>query len=47
MGRSLETNFDTRFICDTLKIAMVKEQAVADMLDGEMYDVVCRFELGG
>ena len=44
MGRALETNYDTRFRCDTLKLAMVKEQDVADLLGGKLYDVVCRFE---
>lgn len=46
MGRSLETNYRTRFTVDTLKVAMVKEQIVADVLGGKMYDVVCRFEVG-
>ena len=44
MGRALETNLDARFTCDTLKTAMVKEQDVADYLNGKLYDVVCRFE---
>lgn len=45
MGRALETNYHTRFTCDTLKVAMVKEQNVADLFPGgELYDVVCRFE---
>ncbi len=44
MGRSLETNYRTRFTIDTLKIAMVKEKIVADVLGGKLYDVVCRFE---
>lgn len=44
MGRALETNYDTRFTCDALKIAMIKDQGVADALGGEVYDLVCRFE---
>jgi uncharacterized protein with ATP-grasp and redox domains len=44
MGRGLETNYRTKFTVDTLKVAMVKEQIVADVLGGRMYDVVCRFE---
>lgn len=44
MGRSLETNYRTRFTVDTLKVAMVKEKIVADVLGGKLYDVVCRFE---
>lgn len=44
MGRAVESNFDARFTCDTLKLAMIKDQGVADALDGELYDLVCRFE---
>jgi len=44
MGRALESNFFTRFDCDVLKIAMIKDEYVARWLDGELYDVVCRFE---
>lgn len=44
MGRALETNYGARFTCDSLKMAMVKEQDVADLLGGKLYDVVCRFE---
>ncbi|MBI1371242.1 MAG: DUF89 family protein [Phycisphaera sp.] len=44
MGRGLETNFRTRFTCDTLKLAMIKEQDVADRIGAKLYDVVCRFE---
>ncbi len=44
MGRALETNFHARFRCDALKLAMVKEQDVATLLGGKLYDVVCRFD---
>ncbi|MBI1367769.1 MAG: DUF89 family protein [Planctomycetes bacterium] len=44
MGRSLETNYFMRFACDTLKVAMIKEEDVAKIFDGGLYDVVCRFE---
>jgi type II pantothenate kinase len=44
MGRALESNFFTRFDCDALKIAMIKDQYLADWLDAKLYDVVCRFE---
>ena len=47
MGRAIESNFDARFTCDTLKLAMVKDQGVADALGGEVYDLVCRFEPAG
>ena len=33
-----------RFDCDTLKIAMIKDEYVALSLDAHLYEVVCRFE---
>ena len=49
MGRALETNYWAQFTCDTLKLAMIKERDVAEMLGmgGKTYDVVCRFEPSG
>ena len=44
MGRSLESNYVARFSCDTLKIAMIKDQGVARAIGGEVYDLVLRFE---
>lgn len=44
MGRALESNYDARFTCDTLKIAMIKDEGVADAMGGELFDLVCRFE---
>lgn len=44
MGRAIESNFDARFSCDTLKLAMLKEPDVAQRLGGKLYDVVCRFD---
>ncbi|KAK1280437.1 Pantothenate kinase 2 [Acorus gramineus] len=45
MGRALHTNFNARFKCDTLKLAMVKNQRLAEkLIKGNIYDCVCRFE---
>lgn len=44
MGRAVETNLDARFTCDCLKLAMIKEEHLASMLGGKLYDVICRFE---
>lgn len=44
MGRALESNLFARFDCDVLKIAMIKDEFVAQSLGGKLYDVVCRFE---
>ncbi|XP_010940070.1 pantothenate kinase 2 isoform X2 [Elaeis guineensis] len=48
MGRALHTNFNARFRCDALKLAMVKNQRLAEKLfNGNIYDCVCRFEPTG
>jgi type II pantothenate kinase len=44
MGRSLESNFNARFACDALKIAMIKDPGVAGVMGGSLYDLVMRFE---
>ncbi|KAM7483198.1 hypothetical protein LguiB_007781 [Lonicera macranthoides] len=45
MGRSLHTNYNAQFKCDTLKLAMVKNQRLAEkLIEGSIYDCVCRYE---
>ncbi|KAL3694170.1 hypothetical protein R1sor_007821 [Riccia sorocarpa] len=45
MGRAVHTNFNAKFKCDVLKLAMIKNQRVADkLLNGSLYDCVCRYE---
>ncbi|XP_057855485.2 pantothenate kinase 2 isoform X2 [Cryptomeria japonica] len=45
MGRSLHTNYDARFNCEALKLAMVKNQRLAEkILNGNIYDCICRYE---
>lgn len=44
MGRSLESNAQARFTCDALKIAMVKDPGAARMINGQIYDLVLRYE---
>ena len=47
MGRALETNWSARFTVPVLKVAMVKDAAIAATLDGRLYDAVCRFDQAG
>ncbi|XP_043724235.1 pantothenate kinase 2-like isoform X2 [Telopea speciosissima] len=48
MGRALHTNFNARFKCDALKLAMVKNQRLAEkLIKGNIYDCVCRYEPAG
>jgi type II pantothenate kinase len=44
MGRALETNFKARFTCETLKLAMIKDQGVAQALGAAMFDLVFKYE---
>mmetsp|Transcript_41512 Transcript_41512/g.79337 ORF Transcript_41512/g.79337 Transcript_41512/m.79337 type:complete len:402 (+) Transcript_41512:54-1259(+) len=46
MGRSIETNLNAQFVCDVLKLGMIKHPEVADALRGQVYDVVCKFDPG-
>ncbi|GMP33743.1 hypothetical protein CsSME_00006931 [Camellia sinensis var. sinensis] len=48
MGRALHTNFNARFKCDALKLAMVKNQRLAEkLIKGNIYECVCRYEPAG
>jgi uncharacterized protein with ATP-grasp and redox domains len=43
MGRGVESNLDAAFSCDSLNLAMLKDEAVSKRIGGKLYDVVCRF----
>ncbi len=43
MGRSIESNFDASFTVDTIWLAMLKDQWVAERLGGETFDCVCKY----
>lgn len=47
MGRAIETNYEARFACDALKLAVIKEEHLARMLGGHLLGAVCRFDLAG
>lgn len=45
MGRAVLTNFNAQFHCDVLKLAMLKNDHVADLLvSGKAFDCICVFE---
>ena len=46
MGRAIETNLHARFVCDSLKLGMIKHPEVAQCLKGRLFDVVCKFDAG-
>ena len=43
MGRSIESNFDATFACESLKLAMLKSAAPAQRIGAEVFDLVCRY----
>ncbi|KAL0356094.1 UNVERIFIED_CONTAM: Pantothenate kinase [Sesamum radiatum] len=44
MGRALHTNYNAKFKCDALKLAMVKNQRLAaKLINSNIYDCVCVF----
>lgn len=46
MGRAIESNYDATFTVDTIKVALTKEQAVADAIGVTLFDPIFRFEHG-
>ena len=44
MGRGVESNFDADLSCETIKVAMIKDQGVADAMNGSLYDLVFRYD---
>jgi len=46
MGRGVESNLDAEFICDSAKLAMIKDSAVAKRHGGKVFDVICRYSSG-
>jgi len=44
MGRAVESNLEIPFTCDTLKIAMLKDPNVAQSVQGQLYDLLFKFE---
>lgn len=43
MGRAIESNLDAAFKVDALHLAMLKDEAVARRIGGEVYDCVCKY----
>ena len=44
MGRACESNFEALFTVDALKLAMIKEEIVAQRHGGKVFDSLCRFD---
>ncbi|XP_033759357.1 4'-phosphopantetheine phosphatase-like isoform X1 [Pecten maximus] len=44
MGRAIHTNFDAKFSCESLKVAILKNKWLANRLGGEMFSVIYKYE---
>jgi len=44
MGRAVHTNYYAKFLCDSLKLAVIKNESVANFLGGGIFDAICFFE---
>jgi type II pantothenate kinase len=47
MGRAIESNFRATFSCDSLRVAVLKDAAVAKCVGGNLFDCVFRLESAG
>ncbi|KAI8320013.1 fumble-domain-containing protein [Martensiomyces pterosporus] len=43
MGRAIHSNYRARFTCDSLKLAVFKNQMAADAANAEIYDALCLY----
>lgn len=43
MGRSVESNFETPFTVDAVRLCMLKDEAIAARVGGKVFDVVCKY----
>ncbi|PIA15354.1 hypothetical protein COEREDRAFT_82104 [Coemansia reversa NRRL 1564] len=46
MGRAIHSNYHARFSCDSLKLAVFKNQMAADAAGAHIYDALCRYVPG-
>lgn len=44
MGRAVHTNFTAKYTCDSIKVAVIKNEWLAHRLGGEMFSVIFKFE---
>lgn len=44
MGRAVHTNFDAKFSCESLKVAILKNKWLANRFGGEMFSVIFKYE---
>ncbi len=43
MGRGVESNYDAAFRCDVLRLASLKDEAIAKRYGGKLFDVICKY----
>lgn len=45
MARALHTNLNAKFKCETLKLAVIKNQWLANRLGGDTFSIICKYEI--
>ena len=45
-SRAIHTNYEAKFTCDSIKMAVIKNRWLAQRLGGDMYSVVFKYEQG-
>lgn len=44
MGRAVHTNLETKFNCESLKLAVIKNRWLANRLGGPVFSAICKYE---
>ena len=44
MGRSVESNYNTSFVVDSVQLCLLKDPTVAARIHGQVYDCVCKYD---
>jgi len=44
--KAIHVNYDAKFTCDSIKMAVIKNRWLAQRLGGDMYSVVFKYEQG-
>lgn len=45
MARALHTNLNAKFKCESLKLAVIKNKWLANRMGGNIFSVICKYEL--
>jgi hypothetical protein len=43
MGRDLQSNLHTPFLCDSLRLCVLTDEAVAERMGAKRGDIICKY----